>query len=191
MQVREKNRRGGFSLVELVAGIALSALLFQVMNPVLTSSMKIFQASQEKSLGMSGQRIFETLAWQSGSALGGKIIMIDTTSTLSNREIDLSRIEAGGEKGNGVYIEVASLCEEKGVWKLATQGHIFRFMETANQGKHIRYIPVNNLKGGKEEILSSDVQVGFFFRRDGDIFIHLKERRGEVMERGITGGGIL
>ncbi|MGL4402541.1 MAG: type II secretion system protein [Fusobacteriaceae bacterium] len=189
MLVKRKSKSAGFSLVELVAGIALIVLLLQVLNPVLNSSLRMFRASQEKSLGMSGKRIFETLAWYGGSALGGRILMIDTTSTLSNRDIDLGRIEAVGEKGNGVYIEVASLCQKNGIWNLVTRGHIFRFMETANQGKHMRYIPVTDLRGGKEEIISADVGLGFFFRRESDIFIHLKERRGEALEMEISVGG--
>jgi prepilin-type N-terminal cleavage/methylation domain-containing protein len=191
MLVRREKRNSGFSLVEMVVGIALIGLLFGILNPVIVSSLKIFRASSEKSLGMSGKRIFETLSAYAGSALGGRIIMIDTTSTLSNRDIDLNRIGAVGEKGNGVYIEVAILCPKNGVWKLVTRGHIFRFMETANQGKHMRYIPVTDLRGGKEEVISSDVRLGFFFEREGDIFIHLREKSGGGMERDITRGGIL
>ncbi|MGL5100025.1 MAG: prepilin-type N-terminal cleavage/methylation domain-containing protein, partial [Fusobacteriaceae bacterium] len=161
MLVRRKKKNSGFSLVELLLGIVLIGLLFGILNPVIVSSLKIFRASSEKSLGMSGKRIFETLSAYAGSALGGRILMIDTTSTLSNRDIDLNRIGAVGEKGNGIYIEVAILCPKNGVWKLVTMGHIFRFMETANQGKHMRYIPVTNFKGGKEEIISSDVGLGF------------------------------
>ncbi|MGL5963384.1 MAG: hypothetical protein ACRCZ2_03155 [Fusobacteriaceae bacterium] len=177
-----KRKTEGFSIVEVVAGVAILVLIFQIIDPILRSSFQTLRTVQEKSLGMSGDRFLETIGIYSDSTLGGKLMLIETTSTLSNRDIDLDRIEAKGDKGNGIYLEVSSLCENRGIWKKSTKGHIFRFMENSNQGKHIRYIPVDNLKGGKEEIISSDVLTGYFFKRDGEIFIYLKKNRGKAIE---------
>lgn len=175
-------KKRGFSLVELVCGIAFSVLIFQITYPVIRGSLKIFEQIQERSLGMKGKRIIETLTGYGASAVGGKIILINTTSTLSNRDIDLDRIRVQEGQGNGIYIEIPSLCSKNGVWTKVTEGHIFRFMETTAHGKHMRYIPINNLKGGKEDIISSDVLKGLFFEKEGKIYLYLKEKRGEAME---------
>lgn len=182
-----KNR--GISLLELVVGIALSAILLKLLNPVLKGTMQVFSASQERSLGMTLERIEETIRWYSDSSIGGRIVLIQTTETLSNRNIDLEKIRAKGDEGNGVYIEVNSLCSTGGRWRLVSEGHIFRFMNTANQGRHMRYITVKNMRGEKEDIISSDVVSGMFFQREGRIFFQLKQRKGVLHESEIYSRG--
>lgn len=185
MQIEKKIKNRGISLVELVVGIGVSALIFQIMNPVVKGIFQIFEETRERSLGMGRYRLAETISWYADSSLSGKFILLDTTATLANRNIDLSKITAQEDVGNGVYIEIPYLCSKNGVWNMASQGYIFRFMENDNQGRHFRYVPVNDLRGGKEDIISSNVSKGFFFRKDGSVFIHIKERKGEVLEENL------
>lgn len=186
-KTQRKNR--GISLLELVIGIALSTILFQVLNPVLKGTMQVFSASQERSLGMTLERIEESIRWYSDSSIGGRVVLIQTIETLSNRNIDLEKIRAKGEIGNGVYIEVVSLCSAGGRWKLVREGHIFRFMDTVNQGRHMRYIPLKSMRGEKEDIISSDVVSGMFFQREGRIFFRLQQRKGALLEKEIYSRG--
>lgn len=185
MQIRRSNKKKGVSLLELVVSMAVVLILIQVMNPLVKQTFGMLESAKERSLGMEAEKIIERLTWFSDSALGGRIVLINTTAGLSNRTINLEGIRAKDNIGNGIYIEVPSLCSKNGIWTLVSEGHLFRFMETANQGKHMRYIPVKNLYGGKEDIISLDISQGFFFKEENWVYINLKERRGKGIEQEI------
>lgn len=199
------SKKRGFSIAELVIGVAISAIMFSVILPAINTFFKFYKELKYNEFYSNNYRIIEDIenliqstSIESHSTtlsqsynLGFKVL--NTSGVYlnnSNGKSIKNYILDFGVEGDTLYIEIPFIKTAEPI-TFSNKFHIYRFKTLASSSgeQALFYIPGKNegsktapLHYGLEEKILTKIYHGYFLERKGGVIMSYINQKGEQVE---------